>query len=44
VFAQPDPLPGAKVELAVGHGHGQVGAQEAGLDVSRLKNKRITIK
>jgi len=33
VLAEPDALPGAEVELAVRHGHRQVGPQEAGLHV-----------
>jgi hypothetical protein len=36
VLAQPDSLPGAEVELAVGERHRQVGAEEAGFHVGRL--------
>ena len=37
MFAQPDPLPGAQVELPVGHRDRQVRAEKTRLDVSRLK-------
>lgn len=37
VLAEPDALPGAQGELALGYGDAQRGAQEAGLDVRRLK-------
>ena len=39
MLAEPDALPRAQVQLAVGHGHRQVGAEEAGLHVCRLKKK-----
>ena len=37
VLAEPDPLPGAQVQLPVRDRDREVGAQEAGLDVGRLK-------
>ena len=44
VLAQPDALPGAQVQLAVGHRDGQVGAEEAGLHVGGLKKQECSVK
>ena len=41
MLAEPHALPRAQVQLAVGHRHGQVGAEEAGFDVSGLKCKSV---
>ena len=42
MFAQPDTLPSAQVQFPVGDGHGQVGAEEAGLHVGGLKKEQDT--